>query len=228
MRVFLIHGLGRTPLSMWLLKRRLESAGHQASLFGYLAATSELEHIAERFVVRARQVLSEDGAEGGEPYAIVGHSLGNVVARLASPRLPPGLCRFVMLAPPNRPPAIARALSENPVYRLLAGDAGRKLCDDDFFAELPAIDAPTLIVAGTRGPRSERLPFGGEPNDSILRLAETRLEEVPTLEVRAVHSFLMNRRDVFRAIRDFLENEVVLPASKPAPESLRERTESAP
>lgn len=217
MRIFLLHGMGRTPLSMWILKRRLERQGHRASLFGYLVTLSDLDQIARRFRAHVEETLERDaaapdGATGPLPYAIIGHSLGNLVARLASPELPPGLCRFAMLAPPNRSPVIVRKLRDNPLFRAATRDAGRKLTDEEFLADLPVPDVPALIIAGTRGPRADWLPFAGAVNDSILRVEETRLEGIPLLEVPGVHTFLMNRRDVFEAIRGFLDRAEPLQA----------------
>ena len=213
MHVFLIHGMARTPLSMWVLKTRLERAGYPVRLFGYSVVVSDLERITERFTSRVHETVAQMRGELGEsdpavPYAIVGHSLGNVIARLASPKLPPGLKRFAMLAPPNRTPVMADALGDNPVFRAATGDAGRKLRDEDFFAALPIPSVPTLIIAGTKGPKASWLPFRGEPNDAILRVEETELEGVPMIQVPGVHTFLMNRRDVFEAIREFFDSDV--------------------
>lgn len=204
MRVFLLHGMARTPVAMWWLGRRLKAAGHEPSYFGYLVTFHSLEEIAARFAQRVRRVLEEDGAEGAS-YAVVGHSLGCVITRLAVPELPPGFARFVMLAPPNRPPVLARVLKDNPVFRALSGDAGRKLSDAAFYDALPRPPVPSLIIAGTRGFTSPRLPFAGERNDTIVKVEETRLEGVPALEVEGAHSFLMNRRDVFEVVERFLD-----------------------
>lgn len=201
-RVFLLHGMARTPLSMWVLKHRLERAGYPCTLFGYSVALKDLDHITDRFVSKVHETL-DPSEESPIPYAFVGHSLGNVIARLASPRLPPGLCRFAMLAPPNRTPAMAHALGDNPIYRAATRDTGQKLTEEAFFSEMPMPEVPSLIIAGTRGPRATWLPFEGEPNDAVLKVAETELEGVPKIEVEGIHSFLMNRRDVFEAIRDF-------------------------
>jgi alpha-beta hydrolase superfamily lysophospholipase len=214
-RVFLIHGMGRTPASMWVLDRRLRGAGYRPSLFGYFVTVSDLEEIAGRFAAHVGRVVAADaersGAETG--YAVVSHSLGGVVARLAAPRLPPGLSCCVMLAPPNRPPAAARALAENPVFRLLTQDAGRKINDPEFFAGLPVPEVPLLVVAGTRGPRAAWLPHGGRPNDSVLQVDETRLEGAATVTVHGVHTFLMNRKDVFDAVRSFFAATGFAPAA---------------
>ncbi|RMH21833.1 MAG: alpha/beta hydrolase [Acidobacteria bacterium] len=209
MRVFLIHGMARTRLSMAVLAGRLWRAGHRPSLFGYSVQRHTLEHIVERFADRIEEVMA---AAPGAPYAVVGHSLGNVITRLASPRLPPGFARFVMLAPPNQPPALARALGGNPIFRLAFGDAGDKLKDDGFFARIPVPEVPSLIIAGTRGPRASWLPFGGAANDAILRLEETRLGDLPLVTVHAAHTFLMNRREVFVLVRDFLDRGLEAPS----------------
>jgi pimeloyl-ACP methyl ester carboxylesterase len=199
-RVFLIHGMGRSKASMALLARRLRARGHATSSFGYFVTRAPLSVIADRFAAHVRAARVDD-----EPYAIVGHSLGNVVTRIATPSLPPGLARFVMLAPPNRPPLLARTLERNPVYRALTQDAGRRLCDDDWYAGLPLPDAPKLIIAGTGGPAARWLPFKGAPSDGIVALDETPLPGVPRVEVEAIHTLIMNDRRATAAIVEFLE-----------------------
>lgn len=209
MRVFLIHGMARTHVSMLLLARRLRSIGHRTSLFGYSVLFSDLEPTAQRFAEEVRETMKRDrAAEPGELYAVVGHSLGNIITRLASAELPPGFARFVMLAPPNHPPVMARMLAGNPFFRLLAGDAGRKLCDEAFYRALPVPQTSSLIIAGTRGPQASWLPFQGAPNDAVVRVDETRLAGVPWVTVPGVHTFLMNRGDVFALVQDFLADGV--------------------
>lgn len=201
---------------MTWLARRLRRAGHRPHSFGYLALAEELDSIAERFAERVARVLAADaahvGSNGSKPprYAVIGHSLGGIVTRLASPHLPEGFTRFVMLTPPNHPPAVALALGKSSLFRLFAGDAGRKLRDETFFAALPRPDAPTLVVAGDRGPSSPWLPFRGEPNDGMVRVCETVLPGAPLLVVHGAHTFVMNRRDVWRAVRAFLDAEEIV------------------
>lgn len=214
MRVFLLHGMGRTPASMWLLAWRLRQAGHLPSLFGYAVTLTPVPEIAEKLKAHIAGRLEADRLEGlagaagdePEPYAVIGHSLGNLLTRLASPELPAGFCRFVQLAPPNHSPASARLLRDQPIFQAITRDAGRKLVDESFFDEVPVPDVPTLIVAGDAGPRQPFLPpFRGEPNDGILSVEETRLPGIAHLVLPAIHTFIMNRRDTTRAILAFLE-----------------------
>lgn len=208
MHVVLIHGMGRTPASMWLLGHRLRRAGYSTSSFGYLVTTETLDAIVERF---RRHVRREVESHGAAEYGIIGHSLGGLVTRLASLELPTGFKAFIMLAPPNRSPVIARRLRGNPLFRLLTRDVGRRLASRELFEDAPVPEVPTLVVAGTRGPRSNWLPFGGDPNDGILRLEETRLKGAERYEINGVHTFLMNRGDVFETLHRFFLDHGLTP-----------------
>ena len=46
LHVVLVHGLGRTPLSMVSLRRDLHAAGYTSTAFGYVAAFQTYEAIA--------------------------------------------------------------------------------------------------------------------------------------------------------------------------------------
>ena len=186
---------------MALLARRLRAAGHQPSAFGYFVSRDPLERIAEQFVAHIDMTRQIDD----RGYAVVGHSLGNVITRMALPALTE-LRRFVMLAPPNRPPVMAQSLAGNPVFRALTRDAGNKLVDDEFFRQLPIPTAPTLIVAGTRGPKASWLPFAGQASDGVVGVEETRLPGVPHVEVSAIHTFIMNDAEVARLTLRFLDS----------------------
>jgi pimeloyl-ACP methyl ester carboxylesterase len=198
-RVFLIHGMGRSRASMALLARRLRAQGHTTSTWGYFVTRAPVSVIAERFAAHVRDAIT-----GDEPFAVVGHSLGNIVTRAASPALPKGFARFVMLAPPNQPPLLAKALAGNPIFKMLTQDAGARLLDPTFYAGLPVPDVPMLIVAGTGGPTAKWLPFQGAPSDGVVAVEETRLPGVPSLDVPAIHTFIMNDRDVAAAVGRFL------------------------
>lgn len=203
MRVFLIHGMGRSPASFAVLAPKLRRAGHRVSLFGYAVRATSLETIADRFVMHVTAVLKAD--EGSSPrYAIVGHSLGNVIVRMASPQLPPGFDRFAMLAPPNRPPLLARRLRDNSVFRAFTGDAGQRLADPEFFRDLPVPDVATIILAGDAAKHLTVLPFDGAPADGIVSVETTRLVSTPHRVVPAWHTFIMHHPEVVRALRSFL------------------------
>jgi len=197
-KVFLLHGMGRTRASLLILRARLAAGGLEPRLFGYSVARESFDEIVARFVAMATEAL-----RASEPYALVGHSLGNVIARAALPRLPEGLERMVMLAPPNRPPRLASKLAANPLFSWLTGDAGQRLASPDFYASLPVPRVPVLVLAGTGGPRAAWL-HGDEPTDGVVAVSETQLEGAEVVTVSAIHTLIMNDRAVARATVDFL------------------------
>lgn len=190
--VILIHGMGRTPLSMALLQNRLRAAGFKPSLFGYSATLERFVPCTARLVAKIRQTT------GNRPYALVGHSLGTVLIRGALPELtanPPLACFF--LAPPSVACRAARFFAGNPLYKLLMGEMGQQLADEAFMAGLPKPLANTWVVAGTKGLGERFSPFGAEPNDGILSVAETQVgPEIPLIQIPATHTFIMNSPQV--------------------------------
>jgi hypothetical protein len=188
MDLVLIHGMGRSPISMMRLRRRLRRAGHNPILFGYYPTFESLQAAAARLVK-----LIERRAHS-EPYALVGHSLGTVIIRAALGRLEhrmPAACFF--LAPPMRACKAARFFSRCWLYRLLAGEMGQVLASDVFMNHLPNPPVPTRIYAGVGGPCKSWLPFGMEANDGILSVSEaTGGCDATVVEVPSFHTYIMN------------------------------------
>jgi pimeloyl-ACP methyl ester carboxylesterase len=194
MRAILVHGMGRSPLSQLLLARRLRAAGICVDLFGY----STFRHF-ETSVNRLARRIRSFGDD--EPFILIGHSLGCVLIRAASPRLgvPPAACFF--LAPPNRAPRAARFFAGSRLYRLFTGDSGKLLASEARMAALPVPACPVRVYAGTAGFRGCLSPFGYEPNDGVLAVSETTLSpsHAPML-VPVLHTFIMNSQAVARDI----------------------------
>ena len=208
MRVFLIHGMGRSRVSMLPLAAKLRRAGHDPSLFGYSVVRHPIERIAERFVKHIELVKAEDAKRSRHPhYAIIGHSLGNIVTRFATEQLPKGLAAFAMLAPPNNSPLMARHLQNNPVFKVLTQDAGQRLADQGFYDSLSRPDVRTLIVAGDKAPKKSWLPFKDNASDGVVSVDETRLEGVEHCVMPALHTFIMNHPQVVSELIRFLERE---------------------
>ena len=190
MDIFLIHGMGRSPASMLILKQRLKQLGHRTHLFGYAAWAENLDGVSARLVQKIERVA------GAQPYAVIGHSLGSVILRRALADLmanPPA--HAFLLAPPMRACKAARYFSRYRLYRALTGEMGGLLADEAFMQSLP-LPPNTVIYAGTSGPRASWLPFGNEANDGILALDEVASEDGEHVEVAASHTFIMNSRAV--------------------------------
>lgn len=196
MNVLLIHGLGRTPLSLFNLERRLQQVGHTTEQFGYTAFMESYDRIVERLQVRL-QALSKQGS-----YGVVAHSLGGLLVRSAlslSTIAPPA--HIVMLGTPNQPPRLAAYAWRLLPFQWFSGQCGFNLTCLDFYAAIPPLQTPYTIVAGTSGPRGVLSPFGMELNDGIVALNETRLssqDQIVQLDVW--HTFMMNDRTVQEAV----------------------------
>lgn len=176
--VVLVHGMGRTPLSMWPLARALEREGYAVLNFGYSSVDGGVADLGPRLVSAVRE---RDRAPGGRVH-FVAHSLGNVLVRWALANGQLGdIGRVVMLAPPNQG---AQAASDaapwlgwllDPLPDLQPGSAA---C---------ALPAPEGVEIGV---------IAGE-SDARVSLDETHLPgEAAHVVVPAGHSFIMFRHDV--------------------------------
>lgn len=171
MKVLLIHGLGRSPLSVFGLSQYLQQAGYRTELFGYSSRVESYVQIIERLQDRLWEM---------EParYGIVAHSLGAVLVRSA---IPPHSAfnpdPIILLGPPNQSPRIAQMAQRFSPLSPLAGECFQNLADPSFFQQLPKLDVPHTIIAGTNGPRGTWSIFGNEVNDGVLTLNEMQLDD---------------------------------------------------
>jgi hypothetical protein len=196
-RVLLVHGLWRTPLSLRPLARALRGWGHDPELFGYAAAVERYGTI----VGRLRRRIERLAAAGD--YALVSHSLGAVLAREALARIRGRRpLQVVMLAPPNQPPRMAAAVVRLPPFRWLLGECGANLAQSEFYDALPPLRDRHSTIAGTAGPRRRFLPLGMAANDGLVTVEETRLgPDDPVLTLPAGHTFIMRHPEVQAIIR---------------------------
>lgn len=201
MRVLLVHGLGRSPLSMAFLARRLRSAGHTPDAFGYTASVTSYDEIRTRLMVRVARADAD-----GTPWVAVGHSLGGLLLRDAiAAGAPARLAHLVMLATPNQLPRLALRATRVAPYRWATGECGSRLASPEYFQTLPLPTVPHTVMAGTRGITGRWSPFGDEPNDGIVALRETVLvADTPPQTFPVAHTFIMNDLRVQMAILDIL------------------------
>ncbi len=196
MKILLIHGLSRTPLSLLGLEWHLQQKGQATEQFSYLAVAETFDRIVERLRVRF-QALGSQGS-----YGIIAHSLGGLLTRAALGLEPIKLPQhIVMLGTPNKLPRLAPHAWRVPLFRWWTGQCGLNLADPDFFASLPKIESNYTIVAGTGGLRGSWSPFGNELNDGIVALNETRLSDRDQIvQLPVMHTFMMNDSRVQKTV----------------------------
>ncbi len=196
MKILLIHGLSRTPLSLLGLEWHLQQKGQATEQFSYLAVAETFDRIVERLRVRF-QALGSQGS-----YGIIAHSLGGLLTRAALGLEPIKLPQhIVMLGTPNKLPRLAPHAWRVPLFRWWTGQCGLNLANPDFFASLPKIESNYTIVAGTGGLRGFWSPFGDELNDGIVALNETRLSDHDQIvQLPVMHTFMMNDSRVQKTV----------------------------
>jgi len=186
--------MGRTPLSGLPTLWRLAKAGHSTSSFGYWTSLGSFEAIRTRLLARLARV-----AEKG-PYVVVGHSLGGVLLRSALAGLPAGIRppeHVYLLGSPITSARLARSLSRNWLYRLLAGDCGQLLASQDRMGAIGQPPVATTCIVGTRGLNGRLSPFGQELNDGVVAVSEVAAPWVAEeIRVPLMHTFLPASRCV--------------------------------
>ena len=199
--MLLVHGLGRTPLSLLLLARRLRREGYRTESFGYYAFAESHQRIVDRLARRLRSLVSE-----GAPVGLVGHSLGGLLLRQALAGVPELPVRgLVLLGTPNQPPRLAQRVKHWRSFRLLARSCGEFLATPEAFASLPQPTCPCLVIAGTSGWQGRWTPFEGAANDGFVAVDETRIHpDASPVELPVAHTFMMNDRAVQDAILELL------------------------
>ncbi|MGA2556492.1 MAG: alpha/beta fold hydrolase [Verrucomicrobiota bacterium] len=203
--VILIHGLGRTPLSMMRLEWTLERAGYKVVNFGYPSRQYNVEQLAEKYLDKA--VAAQGQAR---QIHFVTHSLGGIVLRqyLAAHAMT-NLGRVVMLAPPNHGSELADRLKQSALGRWILGPAG---CEVGRGAlELPERLGPAhfpLGVIAAAGPvhRWWSQVFSG-PNDGKVSVQSAQLNGMADfLVVPGSHTWIMWRADTARQVLSFLQH----------------------
>ncbi|HYR10981.1 MAG TPA: alpha/beta fold hydrolase [Longimicrobium sp.] len=193
--VILVHGMGRSPASMWILARRLEADGYRVVNFGYRSTRGSVAELGARLGRRAAE------RTGGAPRVhFVGHSLGTVIIRSMLAQAPPErVGRVVMLAPPNQGAASADR------WAPMLGGVMPHIRE---LRTTPQSTARTLPL-----PKGVDVGIIAGSRDHKVRVAETRLDGARDhLVIRSFHSWMMNRSDVHRHIVTFLRHGRFSPA----------------
>ncbi|MBV9772547.1 MAG: hypothetical protein JO040_01270 [Gemmatimonadetes bacterium] len=186
--VVLVHGLGRSRLSMLPLAWSLERRGYRVLNWGYSSTSATIPELGAEL---SRDLASLDGPPP-ERIHFVGHSLGNIIIRwVVANRPPEHVGRVVMLAPPNQgshsadryAPWLGWLLRPLPELRTAPGSTAR------------TIPTPPGVEIGVIAGRY----------DGKVSVPETFLPGAKArVVIPAAHTFIMDRRDVGRLVVRFL------------------------
>lgn len=203
--VILLHGLGRSSVSMTGLEWRLEEEGYSVVNKSYPWMNFSIDELA---AIAVEPGLDDCRQQGKSTINFVTHSLGGILLRqYLEQKSIDGLGRVVMLAPPNQGSTMADHLLANELLEPLLPEPAHQLGtgEDSVPRQLGPVHFELGVIAGNN---SRVLPSPGledVPNDGTVAVAETRVEGMQDFIVLDVdHSFLMWRSAVLDQVVTFL------------------------
>ncbi len=204
--VVLIHGLGRTPRSMWVVGAWLRFCGYRVRFIGYPSRSVSIAEAVERHIEPG---LAELELEAGSRVHFVTHSLGGIVFRAWAARRDPAfpLGRAVLLVPPNQGSEIIDMVRPLGWPRWVLGPVVDELGTEPHHTPkaLGPLPPETGVLMGNKG--TLRL-FGhvlGEEHDGIVSTQGGQVEGQADFTVLPVnHLTVLFRPIVMRTVRRFL------------------------
>ena len=204
-QVALLHGLGRSSRSMWVLARRLSCRGFRVVNIDYPSRKLPIEGLAEYVgdAIRRR-------CPGEKRIHFVTHSLGGIVLRAyLKGGQAENLGRVVMLCPPNGGSELVDILRDRVLFKAATGPAGQELGTDPSSVPLALgpVDYPVGVIAGNKSlnPFFSRLIPGQD--DGRVSVERTKVEGMADfMLVPQIHPWMMNSSQVIEQVAYFLEN----------------------
>lgn len=208
----LLHGLGRSALSMWSIENALERKGYRVWNKSYASTEKVIPKLIETSIVPAVHYCG-----GLKQTSFVTHSMGGILVR-GYLQNKPFNGRIVMIAPPNHGSELPDNLREWALFRKILGPAGLQLgaTSDSYPNSLDAIEGEIGIITGNRSIEpwfSTMLP--GEDDGKVSTQSAQLSEMKDFLVVPYGHTFVMNKAPVIEQVSHFLRNGEFRKKSKP-------------
>jgi triacylglycerol lipase len=202
--VVLLHGLGRTPLSMKRIEWTLRKENYRVINIAYPSTRISIQDAANHWL---DDVLKNRVTDRTAKIHFVAHSLGGIVLRqyLTNHEIP-NLGRVVMLAPPNHGSELADRLRNNCLYRLATGPAGQQLGTGDVSVprKLGPADFELGIIAGNRSLNPLFSSWIPGPDDGKVSVRSAVVPGADFLLVHHSHTWMAWSPQVNSAISHFL------------------------
>jgi triacylglycerol lipase len=202
--VILLHGLGRTPLSMKRIEWTLRKQNYRVINVGYPSTRVSIQDAADHWL---DEVLKTQMADSSAEIHFVAHSLGGIVLRqyLSNHEIP-NLGRVVMMAPPNQGSELADRLRNNCLYRFATGPAGQQLGTDESSVpnRLGAVDFELGVIAGHRSLNPLFSSWIPGADDGKVSVRSARISGADFLLVHHSHTWMAWSADVNCSITQFL------------------------
>lgn len=202
--VVLLHGLGRSTSAMRYLQHRLEKAGYEVFNIGYPSTSLPPDDLLELLRDEVRSCCAKK-----KKVHFVGHSLGGILIRaLLEEQQDVKLGRVVLLGVPNQGAELADWLSDNYLFKKLAGPTGQQLGTGEtaWPGGLPAPDYELGVIAGTRSINPVGSWILAGPDDGFVSVESTKVKGMKDFMLTASGHVLMRYSDeVADAVIRFLK-----------------------
>ena len=202
--VILLHGLGRSSTSMWLLALRLKRAGFEVELVGYDSINQNPEEILDEISQQIRQCCAKIDGQ----IHFVGHSLGGLMVRAYLQNNDvPNLGRVVLLGTPNKGTVAADYFRDTWLLKRLGPTAERLGTDENSFPRtLEDPYYPVGIIAGEFESDLIDTVIPGK-DDGLVPVDATKLESMTDFIVlQTSHAMMRYDEEVARQTIEFLKN----------------------
>lgn len=202
--VILLHGLGRSATSLWLLERRFQDAGYFTVNETYPSTETPLSVLIEE-----TPPPRIEACDGRRPIHFVTHSMGGIIMRgyLAKHKIE-NVGRLVLLGPPNKGSELVDVFRTVPGFDWMSGPAGAALGRgiDSIPNSIVDANAEFGVIAGdlSLNPFYSSLIPG--PDDGKVAVAATKFDAMTDhITLPVSHTFMMNSAAVAAQTIHFLE-----------------------
>ena len=205
--IVLLHGIGRTKITMAPLAGYLSWTGYNVINVDYASRKKPIEELVEDI----HKVLEQRHLDPSRKINFVGYSLGGLVIRAyLSKYRPPNLGSVVMIGTPNQGSEVADFLKDYSVYKKYFGPAGQQLSTDqqEIKGLLGVIDYDVGVIAGRLSidPISSLLIIPGS-NDGKVSVERTKVNNMKDhIVLNTTHTFMINNPGVMKQVRHFIEH----------------------
>lgn len=193
--VLLVHGLMRTPASMFFLSSYLKHQGYQVISYDYPSARGSIQEHGVLLNQYLKKFIKE------HPHTkiyLITHSLGGIIARVALAQLPKAQLKdiggLIMLAPPNQGSFLAKFSTHYfPMISYFVKPLTELSSEKNAYVhQVPVPDVKIGIIAGRY--------------DAKVPPASARLEgQAEPVIVNSTHTFIMNNFQTWAYVKHFLE-----------------------